>query len=213
MKKYIDCFKQCRVIQILVFCIILIPSILLAADLLPGGQILDFSVPPPKDTSLVPPADWGDVIGNPNDGHGANTLAGFLNEIREHLHEETQVYPTLADCVTVTSGAGDWQLGSFTQIVPINTITQEFDIHQIFVEDYNTSDKTYELVLYQGDNDVEIGRMRFRVNDGTPVGRTLSSGGQFQTPLILENKRIRAKLAIEDGGSKTACISIRYHTY
>jgi hypothetical protein len=212
MKKIIDYFKCCKVLQILVACIILIPLVVFAADLIPAGQITDFS-PPAADTGEGTNDDWGDVIGNKDDTHNGTSIYAIVKELQEHAHEPTKVYPTLADCVTVTTAAGDWALGSFTEIVPASTITSDFDVHQIFVEDYNTSDKTYELVLYHGATDIEAGRMRFRISDGTPVGRTLSSGGQFQTPIIQANNRIRVKLAIEDGGSKTACISVRYHTY
>jgi len=35
----------------------------------------------------------------------------------------------------------------------------------------------------------------------------------MQTALIPANSTIRGKLAIQDGGSKTAKISLRYHVY
>lgn len=200
--------KKCTILH-LCFSILLIPAVLWAADLLPAGQITDFSPPLPSDVPVGPPQDWGDVIGNPGDGHGANTLSGYLKEILEHIHKEAKVYPTLADCVTVTSGAGDWALGSFVEVVPINTITEEFDIHQVIIETFNTKNKTYELVIYYGGSDTEAGRIRFQSGDN----KGNVDNGAFQTPLISENSKIRAKLAIEDGGSKTACISIRYHTY
>ncbi len=119
------------------------------------------------------------------------------------------VYPTLADGVTVTSHATDWLLGTIVQIVPASAISLDFDIHELVIEAVNTADKVYELVLYSGAGDVEVGRVRFAagsVRGGVP-------NVFMQTPIIAADSRIRAQLAIQDGGSKTAAISLRYHTY
>ena len=148
-------------------------------------------------------------VGNNDDNHDGASLFGRLRELIEHVHTTQKVYPTLADGVTLTTAAGDWALGTITEIVPINTITAEFDIHEVLVEDVNTQDKTYELVLYYGGSDTECVRVRFAA--------TSNKGGvpaQFaMTPLIPANSRIRAQLAIEDGSGKTAKVSLRYHEY
>ncbi len=151
------------------------------------------------------PAD----IGNNDDGHDGATLFGRLQQLIGHIHSAQKVYPTLADGVALATHATDWVLGTIVEIVPINTITNEFDIHEVLVEDINTQDKTYELVLYYGADDTECARIRFAA--------TSNKGGvpaQFvMTPLIPANSRIRVQLAIEDGGSKTAKVSLRYHEY
>ncbi len=148
-------------------------------------------------------------VGNNDDNHDGSSLFGRLRELIEHVHTTQKVYPTLADGVTLTTAAGDWALGTITEIVPINTITAEFDIHEVLVEDVNTQDKTYELVLYYGAGDTECVRVRF--------ASTSNKGGvpaQFaMTPLIPANSRIRGQLAIEDGASKTIKFSLRYHEY
>ena len=147
--------------------------------------------------------------GDSTDAHDALTLFGRLMLLNEHVHSAQGVYPTLADGVALTTAAGDWELGTITEIVPINTITNEFDIHEVLVEDVNTQDKTYEIVLYYGAGDTECGRARFAA--------TSNKGGvpsvAMMTVLIPANSRIRAQLAIEDGSSKTAKISLRYHEY
>ena len=94
-------------------------------------------------------------VGNNDDAHDGATLFGRLMQALEHIHSAQEVYPSLADGVSLTTGAGDWGLGTITEIVPINTITSEFDIHEVLVEDVNTQDKTYELVLYYGAGDTE----------------------------------------------------------
>ncbi len=148
-------------------------------------------------------------VGDNDDNHDGASLFGRLRELIEHVHTAQKVYPTLADGVTLTTAAGDWALGTITEIIPADTITTEFDIHKVLVEDVNTQDKTYELVLYYGAGDIECVRVRFAA--------TSNKGGvpaQFaMTPLIPANSRIRGQLAIEDGASKTIKFSLRYHEY
>ena len=148
-------------------------------------------------------------VGNNGDDHNGLTLFGRHKQMIDHVHSAQKVYPTQADGVALATHATDWVLGTIVEIVPINTITKQFDIHELLVEDVNTQDKTYELVLYYGADDVECSRWRF--------ASTANKGGipaQFgMTILIPANSRIRGRLAIEDGGSKTAKISLRYHEY
>lgn len=148
-------------------------------------------------------------IGNNDDGHDGATLFGRLQQLIEHVHSRQYIYPTLADGVTLTTASGGWALGTITEIAPVNAITFIFDIHEILVEDVNTQDKTYELVLYYGASDTECGSTRFAA--------TSNKGGvpavAIQTVLIPANSRIKARLAIQDGGSKTAKISLRLHPY
>lgn len=150
-----------------------------------------------------------DVIGNKNDTHNGTSSMAVLHTLEGHIHGAQGVYPTLADGVTLTTHANDWVLGTIVQIVPASAIGSDFDIHEVIVEDVNTQDKTYELVLYAGAGDTEIGRTRFAAaaNKGGVPNATI------QMPIIAADSRIRAQLAIQDGGSKTAVISIRYHLY
>ncbi len=151
------------------------------------------------------PAD----IGENDDSHDGATLFGRLQQLIEHVHTRQYVYPTLADGVILTTGAGDWGLGTITEIVPANAITFIFDIYELVIEDVNTQDKTYELILYYGGSDIVCG--------GTRFAATSNKGGvpnvNMQTVLIPANSRVKAQLAIQDGGNKTAKVSIRYHPY
>lgn len=167
---------------------------------------LDVLVP---DIDSVNNYDWGDVIGNKNDTHDGTSISAFAHTVDEHFHHSQLVYPTLADGVALATAAGDWALGTITEVVPANAITSDFDIHEIIAEDVNTQDKTYEIVIYSGAGDVEVGRSRFAAsaNKGGVPNVTM------QTPIIAANSRIRMRLAIQDGGSKTAVVSIRYHIY
>jgi len=173
-----------------------------------NGQLMDGQTAVPgvdstDDTYL------SDTIGNKNDTHDGDSIYALAHTIVEHIHGVQSVYPTLADGVTLTTGAGDWEQGAFTEIVPANAITSDFDIHEIVIEAANTADKTYELHLYAGAGDTLIGKVRFAagaVRGGVP-------NVNEQMGIIAANSRIRGKLAIQDGGSKTAALSARYHTY
>lgn len=146
-----------------------------------------------------------DVIGNKEDGHSDTSLYGRGKRLDEHIHGAANVYPTGANGVTVASAAGSWTLGGFVEIVPINTIAEDFDIHYISIEDLDDN-TTYELVLYAGE--VEIGRNRFvknAVQDGTV-------NAPFMTKLQPANTQIQAKLMTASGNSE-AVISLFYHTY
>jgi len=148
-------------------------------------------------------------VGNNSDNHNGLTLFGRHEQMLEHVHSAQKVYPTLAAGVTLTTHATTWLLGTIVEIVPINTITNQFDIHEVLVEDVNFQDKTYELVLYYGAGDTECGRTRFAA--GSTKGGVPAVA--MQTILIPANSRIRGQLAIEGGGSKTAKESLRYHEY
>ncbi len=163
----------------------------------------------------VPTADSADnnqmrdVLGNKSDTYDGDSIFAHAHIVEDHIHKEQKVYPTLADGANLATANGDWELSAFIEIVPINTITSVFDIHEVIIEDVGTADKTYELVLYAGAGDVEVGRTRFAASatkGGVP-------NATMQTPIIAANSRIRAKLAIQDGGNKIAVVCLRYHTY
>ncbi len=162
-------------------------------------------------------SDFRAFFGLTTDQHDVETYFGKFRLLHEHFHTAQKVYPTQAEevggdeggGVTLATAAGNWALGTITEIVPASKITSEFDIHEVLVEDVNTTGKTYELVLYYGGSDIECGRTRFAA--------TANKGGvpavAMQSILIPANSRIRAQLAVEDGGSKTIKLSLRYHEY
>jgi hypothetical protein len=144
------------------------------------------------------------TVGSRSDGHDSDSLYGLVKSLSEHAHSPSKVYPTLANGVTLTAGAA-WTLGALVEIVPINTITSDFDIHHISIEGLSAVE-VYEIVLYAAT--VEIGRVR--VTKAAQLEGTQDI--DFQTDLIAANTQIQASVATE-GGSDTATISIKYHTY
>lgn len=152
-----------------------------------------------------------DVIGNKNDDHTGDSIKADTYTIEEHIHSKSKVYPTLTDGVTLTAGAA-WVLGVFAEIVPLNTITLDFDIHYVSIEDISANG-VYELVLYSdadgiGGDEVEIGRVRFTRN----AIQSATLNVPMTTPIVSANSQIKAKLAGSNAG-QTAVISIFYHTY
>ena len=149
-----------------------------------------------------------DVVGNKTDGHNGDSLVALAHTSDEHNHAVSKVYPTLANGVTVTTAAGAWALGTVVEVIPASTITDDFDIHAVDVESISAND-VFELVLYQGAGDTEIGRIRFVRS--TVQSATLNTA--IQTPIVPANARIRAAVASAAGGGKTVDISVRYHKY
>lgn len=164
----------------------------------------DIAVPTTDDTVN---AFMNDVIGNKNDGHTGDSLYANLKEVLEHIHTASKVYPTLADGVQIDTDAAVWTLGAFATIVPADTITNDFDIHHISIEDIS-ADSVYELVLYCGPTDTECGRVRFTRTTLTEAVLNIP----MLTPIIPANSRIRAKLA-SSTGNDDASITIFYHEY
>lgn len=168
------------------------------------------------DAMLVPAkdstdnVDVADVVGNKTDGHTGDSLVALAHTNEEHNHAAGKVYPTLADGVTLTAatGATTWTLGALVEVVPASTIGDDFDIHHVLVEAISAN-SVYEIVLYQGASDVEVGRVRV-------VRSTVQSGTlniPMQTPIIPANARIRAAVASEGDNGETVTISLKYHEY
>lgn len=151
-----------------------------------------------------------DVVGNKTDDQAGNSIASKTNVNDKHIHSNQRCYPTLANGVTLTGGVAAWALGAFVEIVPVNTIPEDYDIHYLNVAAYNAND-VFEIVLYSGavGFEVEIGRVR--VTRITNVGA--SPHVSFKTPIIPANTRISGKVASQAGTSNTITISILYHHY
>ncbi len=135
------------------------------------------------------------------------TTFDTIHILGEHAHTGTDVYPTLAAGVDVLSGIA-WTLGAFVEIIPVNTITRDFDIHWLVVENV-TDDEIYECVLYAATT--EITRVRFGAQPG--VGSVITFNPiPIQMGIQTKNTQIQAKLA-SSGATETATVSVMYHIY
>jgi hypothetical protein len=150
-----------------------------------------------------------EVIGNRNDDVETTTLAGRTHSIEEHMHTPSKCYPTLADAPVVIAEAADWGIGgALVEIIPASTITSKFDIHFVNIESVSAA-RSYELILYQGASDVEVGRIRFTKSAGLdPV-----LDRAIQTPIIPANARVRARLASAGAVADAVSVTLHYHEY
>lgn len=151
-----------------------------------------------------------DVVGNKSDTHDGDSLYALAHTNEEHNHAVGKVYPTLADGVVLTcaTGATTWTLGALAEVVPASAIGEDFDIHHVLVEAMSAN-SVYEIVLYQGAGDVEIGRVRC-VRSAVQSG-TLNI--PIQTSMVPADSRIRAAVASAGDNGETVSISLKYHTY
>lgn len=161
-----------------------------------------------------------DVVGNREDKSFSNVLGsgsapsviGHLRAGYFHIHSKAQVYPRLADAVSINNeatgvAAGDWTEGDKQVIVPENAITSAFDIH--WVKIFTVSDNTeYVLSLYNGETLIgEVGFARsapFSAQSDEPI----------QIPPQPANSEITATLAAKSGAAtRTVTMKVYYHTY
>lgn len=117
------------------------------------------------------------------------------------------VYPTLADGALVTTHNDEFTLGSYAEIVPANTITNDFHIHHVHVI-APSANAVYECVLYQATT--EIGRFTFSRTDK----KDDIEGIEINTTLCDANSQVQVKLANDNDASEdTARIKIWYHEH
>ena len=182
-------------------------------DLMNSIDALVDAIKAKTDNLPVDPADQSDLdgkLGITTQFASDKTLLGYQNSLYQHVHQQSRVYPTLADGIVVTGGAGAWQLGNFAEIIPENTIADAYDIHFVRFESASVND-VYEFVLYKGalGAEVEVGRVR-TTRDSATSGIT---DVPIQIPAQPANTRISAKVASKTGGGDTVTVSVMYHTY
>ena len=169
-------------------------------------QIIGGTIPAIQDVNSVKNRNIRDVIGQKNDTHSGNSIYSISDRLDDHVHTAQAPYPTLADSVTVTSSASAWTLGSFVEIVPVNTIIGDFDIHFIILSSISANDE-YELVLYAGTTLI------------TCIAFVKSAAGEPSIPLTTQspinpaNTQIQAKLASKAALARTVDVKILYHLY
>jgi hypothetical protein len=141
---------------------------------------------------------------------GRATTFDKVEVMEEHMHSISQVYPTLVVGIPILAGAAGppWVPGNFVELIPVNTIGEDFDIHWLVIEGIS-NDGIYELVFYAATT--EISRVRFSAEAG--VGGTVTySPIPIQTRIQPKNTQIQCKLACS-AGAETATISVIYHEY
>lgn len=150
------------------------------------------------------------TLGVKSSDYNSNNIWGLTQRNEKHNHAVGKCYPDLANGITVTGGSGAWELGSFVEIVPANTIDDYFDVHWVTAYGASVTD-SYQLNLYQGAEGSE------KLISSIPLVREATQSGvspvSSMTPLLNPNTRISAKLASLSGGNDTMKVKIIYHTY
>lgn len=139
---------------------------------------------------------------------GKESASDKIKILSEHFHSPQKVYPTGGAGVTVTADAAAWTLGSFAEIVPASTITDDFDLHWLNIETVSGA-AVFELVLYAATT--EISRIRF-----SAVGianNILLPEKKVMTELLPANTQIQAKIMSSTTSADSVSVSVEYHEY
>jgi hypothetical protein len=154
-------------------------------------------------------ANMRDVVGNKGDDHLGSSLVSAVHTLEEHIHHSQKVFPTLSDPITLTSAGGAWNLGTIVEVVPVDTITSDFDIHWLAFSSASATDD-YEIEIYSGLGGAEVLIASTKTyKQATQAG---SAPSPVMTPIQPANTRISAAVASGTGGDDID-ISIIYHEY
>ena len=132
----------------------------------------------------------------------------LMRVVNEHVHSPQKIAPTGAVAVTVTSGAGSWALGDFSNDILANGFVDHvFDLHWVDIAEPSINAE-YEIVFYAGATDVEICRVSF--SRANVLERSFTY--PLQTDLLSAGSRIRVKMmdSVGDGACK---VKVFYHEY
>lgn len=121
------------------------------------------------------------------------------------LHTKQLVYPVLAMPVTLPANGAAWTYGALTQIVPINTITSDFSIHEIAISAMSANASfTIRMTYGAGDTEWSFAAL-------TREGAQLSSVViPVQGIVIPANSVVKAQVA-DSIGTSTLAMKIAYH--
>lgn len=146
------------------------------------------------------------------DGKLVTDVSTDIHYIEEHFHSAQKTYPDLADPVSIvsTNGVGTWTLGADTEIVPISTITEEYDLHHIVISSISANED-FQLNLYSGADGA--GTLICSVSFSRVDAFTRSFDMPVMTDILPANTRVYGKLADGDDAGITVLIKVLYHTY
>ncbi len=158
--------------------------------------------------TVIKPAN--DVIPtSPTDG----TLGHAIKEIEKHIHPVggEKLYPTGVTPITLTSGGTSDLFGDWVEVVPVDTITNKFDPHHIYVANVSDVGRYYVIEIATGlaASEVVMGRI---------VAGAVSTGkGVLQFAIFVDrvdaNERISMRVKDDEAATNTIDIAIGYHEY
>lgn len=152
-----------------------------------------------------------DVIGNKTDTHDGDSVVGRSKLVEEHLHNKVFLYPDLASSITLTKAAGAWAAHPTpTEIIPVNTITEDFDLHFLNVNAISANGE-YSIKLYTGAGGAEV--LLGTYGAARNAVQSQEGSRNILTDVILANTRISAAITSENAAADTLNIKVEGHTY
>ena len=136
---------------------------------------------------------------------GSDTAATLAALVLADLHTKQLVYPVLAVPVSLPAEGTAWTYGALTQVLPINTITSNFAIHEIMISAMSA-------------NASFVGRVTYGADDTEWSFFTLTRGGAqtastvipIQGIVIPANSAVKIQIA-DSVGTSTLAVKIHYH--
>lgn len=143
---------------------------------------------------------------------GDNAIMDHLNTAYYHIHGQPFVYPTLANNVVLTAGAGAWGTGgSIIEVIPANALSvSAFDLHWLNVSALSENAE-YEIWIYSG-----LGGAEVKIGATRPVRNAVQStegARRIQIAQQPPNTRISCKLFSSVAGASTCAVSFEGHFY
>jgi len=121
------------------------------------------------------------------------------------LHAEQYVYPELAAPVTLPAEGNPFTYGALTQVVPINTITEDFIVHGVSISGMSAN-ANYVIRITYGAGDTEWGICAL-TRGGAQTASTVIA---IQGAAIPANSIVKMQLA-DSVGTSTLDVKLIYH--
>lgn len=121
------------------------------------------------------------------------------------FHTVQLVYPELAAPVALPAQGGAYAYGATTEVVPINTITSDYGLHEILLSAMSANANYVVKVMYGG-SDTVLGYVTI-TRGGV---QTQSIAMPIRGPVVPANARIRMALA-DSVGTSTLAVKLTYH--
>jgi len=132
----------------------------------------------------------------------------LMRVVNEHLHSPQHIAPSGAVAVIVTSAAGSWALGDFSNdLLADGFVDHVFDLHWVDIAEPSINAE-YEIVFYAGATDIEICRVGF--SRANVLERSFTY--PLQTDLLSAGSRIRVKM-MDSVGDGVCKVKVLYHEY
>jgi hypothetical protein len=179
------------------------------------SKVIDVKTETDKIPSVI--EDTEDIqlkIGNNTQiwANSTKTILAYNNTTYKHIHNPAYVYPANAADKSVTSGAGAWELGSLTELIPANTIDVSFDIHWLNVSNMSAVG-TYYIELHLVDGDLNSTKYLGAVKVTSSAAQDKADNAFIQIPVIPANSRVGIRVADSTTSSRTISLSVHYHDY